>query len=89
MTTIRDAIKYFESHDYDTVLSATNRPHLSWGVDLSGQYVKNYEKRLNSQELPPNYIETGGFLITRRECVTENGRIGNSVSIFERPDDEA
>ena len=89
MTTIRDAIKYFEEHDYDTVLSATNKPHLSWGLDASGQYVKNYEKRLNSQELPPNYIETGGFLITRRECVSEHSRIGDKVSIFEIAEDEA
>ncbi len=89
MTTIRDAIQYFEEHDYDTVLSATNKPHLSWGVDANGQYVKNYEKRLNSQELPPNYLETGGFLITRRQCVTNEGRIGEKVSIFEIPEDEA
>ncbi len=89
MTTIGDAIKYFEDHDYDTVISATNKPHLSWGVDPSGAYVKNYDKRLNSQELPPNYIETGGFLITRRDCVSESGRIGNRVSIFEIPEDEA
>ncbi len=89
MTTIRDAIRYFEEHDFDTVLSATNKPHLSWGMDASGQYVKNYEKRLNSQELPPNYIETGGFLITRRECVSEHSRIGEKVSIFEIAEDEA
>ncbi len=89
MTTIKNAIEYFEAHDFDTVLSATNKPHLSWGVDANGDYVKNYEKRLNSQELPPNYLETGGFLISRRECVTEGGRIGEKVSIFEIPEDEA
>ena len=89
MVTIRDAIEYFENHDYDTVLSATNKPHLSWGINSDGEYVKNYEKRLNSQELPPNYLETGGFLITRRQCVTQTGRIGNKVSIFEIPEDEA
>ena len=89
MITIKNAIEYFEQHDYDTVLSATNKPHLSWGVDQNGDYVKNYEKRLNSQELPPNYLETGGFLITRRQCVTPAGRIGAKVSIFEIAEDEA
>ncbi|MCR5302865.1 MAG: UDP-2,4-diacetamido-2,4,6-trideoxy-beta-L-altropyranose hydrolase [Lachnospiraceae bacterium] len=88
LNTIKNAIVYFEEHDFDTVLSATNKPHLSWGVS-DGEYVKNYEKRLNSQELPANYIETGGFLITRRECVSEAGRIGKKVSIFEIPEDEA
>ncbi len=89
METIKDAIEYFESHDYDTVLSATNKPHLSWGIGSNGEYVKNYEKRLNSQELPPNYLETGGFLITKRDCVSENQRIGDKVSIFEIPEDES
>ena len=89
MITIKNAIEYFEAHDYDTVLSATNKPHLSWGVNSEGEYVKKYDKRLNSQELPPNYLETGGFLITRRQCVTDSGRIGSKVSIFEIPEDEA
>lgn len=89
LSTVRDALEYFESHDYDTVISASNRPHLSWGVSSTGEYVRNYEKRLNSQELPPDYVETGGFLITRRRCVNEKGRIGEKVSIFEIPEDEA
>ena len=88
-TTIKNAIEYFEDHEFDTVLSATNKPHLSWGINEAGEYVKNYDKRLNSQELPPNYLETGGFLITRRECVSEHSRIGKKVSIFEIPEDEA
>ena len=88
METIKSAIEFFESSDWDTVISATNKPHLSWGV-RDGKIVKNYEKRLNSQQLPPNYLETGGFLITRRDCVTEAGRIGEKVNIFEISEDEA
>lgn len=86
--TVAAAIKFFEESDFDTVISAMNKPHLSWGVK-DGVITKNYEKRLNSQQLPPNYLETGGFLITRRKCVTETGRIGEKVSIFEIPEDEA
>lgn len=86
--TIAAAIKYFEDNTWDTLISATNKPHLSWGK-VDGKIVKNYEKRLNSQELPPNYLETGGFLITRRECVTDTGRIGENVNIFEISEDEA
>ena len=87
-STIKKAIEFFESSEWDTVISAMNKPHLSWGV-RDGKITKNYEKRLNSQELPPNYQETGGFLITRRDCVTETGRIGEKVNIFEIPEDEA
>lgn len=86
--TVKKAIEFFESSMWDTVLSATNKPHLSWGV-RGGKITKNYEKRLNSQELPANYLETGGFLITRRSCVTENGRIGEKVNIFEISEEEA
>ena len=86
--TIRAAIDFFEKSEYDTIISAMNKPHLSWG-EKDGKIVKNYEKRLNSQELPANYLETGGFLITRRECVNENGRIGENVNIFEISEDEA
>lgn len=86
--TLKKAICFFEESEWDTILSAMNKPHLSWGV-CDGKITKNYEKRLNSQELPANYVETGGFLITRRECVTENGRIGAKVNIFEIPEEEA
>lgn len=86
--TVAAAISYFAKSEWDTVISATNKPHLSWGVK-DGKIVKNYEKRLNSQELPANYLETGGFLITRRECVSETGRIGEKVNIFEISEDEA
>ena len=86
--TIRDAITFFENSEWDTIISAMNKPHLSWGV-VDGKITKNYEKRLNSQELPPNYLETGGFLITRRDCVSEDSRIGDKVNIFEIPEEEA
>lgn len=86
--TIKAAIEFFENSEWDTVISAMNKPHLSWGL-RDGVITKNYEKRLNSQELPPNYLETGGFLITRRDCVNENGRIGEKVNIFEISEEEA
>lgn len=88
LSTIKSAVEFFERSEWDTLISAMNKPHLSWGMH-DGRITKNYEKRLNSQELPPNYVETGGFLITRRECVTETGRIGKNVNIFEIPEDEA
>lgn len=86
--TVIQAVRYFAEQSYDTIISVVNRPHLSW-TKKDGQIVKNYEKRLNSQELPPNYLETGGFLITRRECMTENARIGKNVGVFETSSNEA
>ncbi|HAG70481.1 MAG TPA: N-acylneuraminate cytidylyltransferase [Lachnospiraceae bacterium] len=88
METLKKALQYFEEQGYDTVISAMNKPHLSWGIK-DGVITKNYEKRLNSQELPPNFVETGGFLITKRDCVSAEGRIGKNVTVFEIPEDEA
>ncbi len=86
--TLKRAIEFFQNSDYDTIISAMNNPHLSWREE-DGLIVRNYEKRLNSQELPKNFVETGGFLVTRRECVSETGRIGKKINIFEISPDEA
>ncbi len=86
--TLLGAVEYFEEGGYDTVISVVNKPHLSW-TKKDGQIVKNYEKRLNSQELPANYLETGAFVISKRSVVKENTRIGEKVSVFETSPIEA
>jgi CMP-N-acetylneuraminic acid synthetase len=64
-----------------TIISAVNDTHLSWSK-VDDKYVPNYEKRLNRQELTPNYKETGGFLITRASVISLNNRIGDNVSLY-------
>ncbi len=86
--TLLKALKLFESEDFDTMISCVNKPHLSW-TKRDGQIIKNYEKRLNSQELPCNFLETGAFLITKRECVSEKSRIGESITVYETDATEA
>ena len=86
--TLDNAIKDFIEGDFDTYISAVNKPHLSW-TRLDGKCVPNYTARLNRQQLPPNYLETGAFLITKRECVSESSRIGSNVSVYEMPEKEA
>ncbi len=86
--TLKKAIGYFREEGFDTVISVVNKPHLSW-TRKDGHIVKNYEERLNSQFLPPNYLETGAFLITRRDSVNEKGRIGENVSVYETDPEEA
>lgn len=82
--TILSAVEFFTNQPLDTMISVVNRPHLSWKQE-DGKIVKNYEKRLNSQELPKNYLETGGFLMARREVVTKDTRIGERVGVYEIP----
>lgn len=86
--TLVDALKDFLASSFDTYISVINKPHLSW-TSRDGRCIPNYEKRLNRQQLPPNYLETGAFLMTKRDCISENTRIGKAVSVYEMPEKEA
>ncbi len=86
--TLDNAIKYAIDNDWDTVISAINAPHLSWGIK-DGKKVPNYEKRLNRQYLPPCYMETGAFVISKRSVVTPKSRIGVKVDVYEVPENES
>lgn len=88
VSTLDDAIKYAIDKDLDTVISAINHPHLSWREE-NGEKVPNYEKRLNRQYLPANYMETGAFVISKRSVVTENSRIGKRLDVYEVSENEA
>lgn len=86
--TLQKALLSFMENGKDTYISAVNHPHLSWRKEGDG-FAPNYEKRLNRQQLPADYMETGAFLITKREFVTGASRIGKEVSIYEIPEREA
>ena len=86
--TLDSAIRYAINKQVDTLISAINAPHLSWGVE-GERKVPNYTERLNRQYLPPCYMETGAFVISKREVVTINTRIGKKVDVFEVSEDEA
>ncbi len=85
--TLDTAIRYAMENDLDTVLAAINAPHLSWSVK-DGKKVPDYVKRLNRQYLPPHYMETGAFVISRAAVVTPETRIGPKMDVFEIPEDE-
>lgn len=82
------AIQYAIDKNLDTLISAINEPHLSWG-EKDGRKVPNYSRRLNRQYLPAYYKETGAFCISKASVVTPQTRIGTKVDIYELPEDEA
>ena len=86
--TLDTAIKYAIDKNLDTVISAINAPHLSWG-EKDGKKVPNYVERLNRQYLPPCYMETGAFMVSKASIITSKTRIGENVEIYEVPEDEA
>ena len=87
-TTLDNAIEYTIKNELDTLISVVNHPHLSWG-DEQGKRIPNYSKRLNRQYLPPYYLETGAFLISKAEVVTSHSRIGKKVDVYVIPEEEA
>lgn len=86
--TLDAAIQYTIDNSLDTVISVINSPHLSWGVK-DGKKVPNYTERLNRQYLPPCYLETGAFVVSKASIVTPKTRIGRKVDVFEVPEDES
>lgn len=86
--TLDKAIKYAIDNELDTLISAVNRPHLTWRNE-NGKKVPNYSERLNRQYLPPCYFETGAFMISKVSAVTPVTRIGEKVEVFELPEAEA
>lgn len=78
-----DAALYrmLEDDSLDSIIAAKENTHLGWKRE-EGRYLPNYKARLNRQYLDPLFMETGGFLITRREYVTQRSRIGEKVDLF-------
>ncbi len=86
--TLDRAIKEAIDGDYDTMISVIDRPHLSWKEE-NGVIVPAYEKRVNRQYLPHNYMETGAFVIAKRSVVTADTRFGAKVGVSPLSDEEA
>ena len=81
------AIELFFNQELDTMISVKPQKCLSW-YQNEGRYIPNYAERLNRQQLPENYVETGGMFITKANCVKPNTRIGKKVSVFALDDIE-
>lgn len=88
-TTLSRALQKFFNDGCDSMISVVNDPHLSWKKGDNGIILPAYTERLNRQQLPPNYLETGAFFISQRKVVTPSSRLGNLVSVYEVPNDEA
>ncbi len=86
--TLDSAIKYSIDNNLDTVISVINSPHLSWS-EKNGVKFPNYVERLNRQYLPPCYMETGAFVISKYSIVTNDTRIGKKVDVYEVSENES
>lgn len=60
-STVDQAIAEIEEHPDATSFTVVENRHLSWIKD-DGVFKPNYVKRVNRQELPPVFYETGGVV---------------------------
>ncbi len=87
--TLDSAIDYAKDRHLDTVISVLNNPHLAWKLGEGGKKVPDYKQRLNRQYLPPYFLETGAFVISKKDIVTQYTRIGESIDVYEISQEEA
>lgn len=75
---------FAEDSSLDTVISATDDRHLRWRQQ-GEDFVPEYEKRVNRQQLPQTFRETGAAIACRRETLNGGSRIGKKVRLFPIP----
>lgn len=88
VATLDAAIRKAIVEDLDTLISVKNDPRLSWSPDAEGNPHPNYAARLNRQWLPPEWAETGAFVVAKASVVTPESRIGKKIGVFEVSDAE-
>lgn len=81
---IDNALMQFDSDAVDTVLSVVDDRHLCWTIK-NDRPIPSYTARLNRQQLPPNFKETGAIIACRREQLAKGSRIGNNIKLFVMP----
>lgn len=82
--TIDRAVRTCKEEQCDTVLSVVDDRHLTWGrEEASGRIAPEYTRRVNRQELPARFRETGGVVVCRREILETGTRFGSRVSVVE------
>ena len=72
------------SDNYHTALTVVNDSHLCWKLD-NGIPIPAYKERLNRQQLPLNYKETGAVIACTRAQIKTGSRIGKKVALYEIP----
>ncbi len=86
--TLDQAIEKCVRNQKDAMISVINKPHLAWERNELG-IIPQYRQRLNSQFLPPYYIETGAFFISKKSVITKDSRLGQVNDIYEISKEEA
>lgn len=86
--TLDRAIQECIEGQYDTMISVADRPRFYWTME-QGKPVPGQKRDVSRHYLPPFYVETGAFLITRSRFMRPDSRLGKNIKLFELKDKEA
>lgn len=83
------AWQLFHAQDLETLLSVREERKLSW-AERQGRLQPLYEARVNRQELPAVFAETGAFVFCQAQTLrTSASRFGRKVAVYPLPEEEA
>jgi CMP-N-acetylneuraminic acid synthetase/spore coat polysaccharide biosynthesis predicted glycosyltransferase SpsG len=85
--TVEKVVRECKSHD--TVLTVVRDAHLAWAPDEHGTILPLYSERVNRQQLPDHYRETGSVLACRSSILDTGSRIGRRIGVVEVGKNEA
>ncbi len=79
---IDGAMARFNDETCDTVLSVVDDRHLCWAIS-DGKAMPDYTARVNRQQLPSRFKETGAIIACRKNVLVTGSRIGKSIQLHE------
>lgn len=86
---IEHAINLFVPDKTESVISVVDDRHLCWSNE-GGVAAPQYAARVNRQQLPSNFRETGAVIAcTRHQLINKGTRIGNEVKLLEIAQDRS
>lgn len=77
---IEEVIDQLYGNKLDTVLTVVDDRHLCWTVQ-GGKPIPTYKERVNRQQLPSNYRETGAVIGCTNNQLLTGTRIGSNVGV--------
>lgn len=78
---IDKAIHQLRVSTLETIISAVEDRHLRW-IETPTGIKPDYEKRVNRQQLPMTYRETGAVIACKRDTLNNGTRIGHQVELL-------
>ena len=81
--TLEDSLKYMHENQKNDCLIAVKIDTALYWKRHNDEFIPLFKERKNRQFMAPIYKETGAFLISRRDIVTQSSRIGHTPHLFE------